>query len=424
MHLQEDKVCIWFDRLIRFFLYVLIFWLPYSPAVIETSVILGFLIFLIKRLYLFFKRETLTWADLFVCLKPQPSCLNGAIFIFLFFGLMSVVQSIVPDIALHGFVSKVLEWFIVYFLILEVFTDVKSIRVALIVFWFTAFSTVLDSYWQYFITHKDIFLGHQIGPGMRATAGFKTPNGLGAYLALFLPFSLSLFFYWKRKGLKILSLIVFFLSFGSLIIAFSRGAFLGAILGLLFYGFVFFVRERTISLKHLSVFLLIFLISSLFMGLVLNSDKVVHWLNRQGTVNGRFSVWIETLPLIHDRPLLGHGINTYMRVFQVYRKNPAVSPTFAHNCYIQMSTEMGILGLGAFAAIIYKLFESFFVRLRSRTLYSGQGVVSIGLLSGIMAFLSHSFFDNNFYSLQLSVFLWYAIGLYIVILKVEAEKSF
>ena len=30
------------DSIIRFFLYLLIFWLPYSPAVIESSVIAWF----------------------------------------------------------------------------------------------------------------------------------------------------------------------------------------------------------------------------------------------------------------------------------------------------------------------------------------------------------------------------------------------
>lgn len=44
-------------------------------------------------------------------------------------------------------------------------------------------------------------------------------------------------------------------------------------------------------------------------------------------------------------------------------------------------------------------------------------IPALGLLSGIFAFLLQSFVDNHFYSLQLSVYLWFLVGIFVVMVK-------
>ena len=128
--------------------------------------------------------------------------------------------------------------------------------------------------------------------------------------------------------------------------------------------------------------------------------------------------------MIKDKPFFGHGINTYMNVFQAYRGNPFKGPTYAHNCYIQLAAETGIVGLICFFGIIAKTFHYSLGKMR---FYSAQepnlAVLTIGLLSGIFAFLVHSFFDTNFYSLQLSVYLWYMIAVVVVISKFTKQEE-
>jgi len=173
------------NALIRVFLYILIFWLPYSPAVIESCVVICLILWLLKRGILLAQRK---W-DLRALkdAKPESTFLNTPIAFFLFACILSVTSSAFFEQSLQNFLTKTLEWFIVYFLVVEVFKEKKHIYIALAIFVFTAFSTVLDSFFQYYITFKDIFLGHVIEPGSRATAGFKTSNGLGGYLTIFLP---------------------------------------------------------------------------------------------------------------------------------------------------------------------------------------------------------------------------------------------
>ena len=173
------------DTLIRFFLYVLIFWIPYSPAVIESCVIICLILWLLKRSLILtgqnWSRHTLK-EKLFKLLKgikPESTFLNRPITFFILACILSVTSSAFFAQSLHNFFTKTLEWFIVYFLIIEVFKDKKHIYTAFAIFMFTAFSTVMDSLVQFHITYKDIFSGHMIEPGSRATAGFKVSIGLG-----------------------------------------------------------------------------------------------------------------------------------------------------------------------------------------------------------------------------------------------------
>jgi len=174
--------------LIRIFLYILIFWLPYSPAVIESCVIVCLILWIVKRsIILSGKKRTgesvkskLIW--FLSAFKPEPTPLNIPIAY-----ILSVTSSAFFAQSFHNFFTKTLEWFIIYFLVVEVFKDKKHISIALGIFIFTAFATVSDSLVQFYITHKDIFLGRVIDPGSRATAGFKTSNGLGGYLTILIP---------------------------------------------------------------------------------------------------------------------------------------------------------------------------------------------------------------------------------------------
>ncbi len=130
------------------------------------------------------------------------------------------------------------------------------------------------------------------------------------------------------------------------------------------------------------------------------------------SVSFRTAVWRDTLTMIEERPLFGHGVNTYMRLFQYYNKDAQLSPTYAHNCYLQITAETGILGLISFLSILGALFKDVFQKLadrqsKSRDLY----LLTLGLFSGIVAFLVHSLFDTNLYSLQLSAYFWYMAGI-------------
>jgi len=116
------------DAFIRFFLYILIFWLPYSSAVIESCVIICFILWLLKRSILLTQKRN------FSEVKPEATFLNKPIVFFLLACMLSVTSSAFFGQSLHNFFTKTLEWFIVYFLVVEVFKNKKHIYIALAIF--------------------------------------------------------------------------------------------------------------------------------------------------------------------------------------------------------------------------------------------------------------------------------------------------
>jgi len=407
------------DSIIRLFLYILVFWIPYSSAVVEVCVVCSLILWIVKRSISIptgelkdhsLKENSLIFLNAFC---PRISPLNGMIGFFIVACLLSVVGSLFFSFSLRNFMTKTLEWFIVYFLVIEVFTTKKHLLICFGIFFFTSFSTAVDSIIQYYITYKDIFLGHVIKPGQRPTAGFKTPNGLGGYLSIVIPMAVASAVLLKSIAKRLIVVVLCAVVLWSLIISSSRGAMIGVTVGIIFFfsAYQTIIKKENLNKLWAGVFMAIF-----FLGLfsVMQYGNIVLFLEeRMDTAYWRLGIWKDSLTMIAERPIFGHGINTYMTIFQEYHTGGGArhDPTYAHNCYLQLAAETGLIGIMCFLGIIWKLFITT-LRLVSDnpSIDSDLQIAILGLLSGILAFLVHSFFDTNFYSLQLSVHFWYMVG--------------
>jgi putative inorganic carbon (HCO3(-)) transporter len=417
-----------FDSGIRFFLYALIFWIPYSTAVIEICVGAALFLWILKRALS--QRGSTNFFNRF---RPPASILNKPIAIFIVACLLSIASTVFFEQSLRNFVTKTLEWFVVYFLVLEVFNKKHHFQIAFAVLTLTALATAVDSLVQYYWTQKDFFFGHPIEPGSRATAAFKTANGLGGYWTLVIPLFLSLVWAkWKERsgadgvcwkccwgGVVVLAIFT-----GSLFVTFSRGAWLGVFLGCTSLIFFKNFPQRQIFVKGGLIFLVVLGISLMSVLLIWKTGNYPKPLDRLNTAETRLDIWRDTILMIQDRPILGHGINTFMRVFQSYRTDEFRGPTYAHNCYLQLTAETGLVGLLAFIWLLSHFLSYVFEKIR-KNFYQDQNLmlVSEGILAGIFAFLIHSFLDTNWYSLQLSTFWWVMMGLQIAILEMKESKA-
>ena len=121
-----------------------------------------------------------------------------------------------------------------------------------------------------------------------------------------------------------------------------------------------------------------------------------------------------------------------MKKFQDYRKKyywqagdksgwAAMSPVYAHNCYLQMLVETGILGFLAFVWMLFSLVQSVAAVLLRPGNKGNSRIILTGMLTGIVAFLIHSFFDTHFYSLQISTYFWATAGLMIPLARLLKE---
>ncbi|MGA9996847.1 MAG: O-antigen ligase family protein [Pyrinomonadaceae bacterium] len=139
------------------------------------------------------------------------------------------------------------------------------------------------------------------------------------------------------------------------------------------------------------------LIVALFFGVLMlgGEDALTRFV---GTVNtddpttGRAHFWSVALQIIHEHPLLGAGLGAFGVIYTRFdTRNGIFRLEQAHNDYLQVLADAGIVGalLGVF--FIFALFRMGFARRRSEDPFR-RGVAT-GALAGCLAVLVHSFFD-------------------------------
>ena len=124
---------------------------------------------------------------------------------------------------------------------------------------------------------------------------------------------------------------------------------------------------------------------------------------------GRLHFWPIALRIFLDHPVIGAGMEAFGAAFPVYDSwNGFFRVEHAHNDYLQILADGGILGFACVAAFIVLLF-----RCGLRTVAAASGfrrAAAIGALAGCLGILVHSFFDfplrtnsNAFFFLLLAV---------------------
>lgn len=111
-------------------------------------------------------------------------------------------------------------------------------------------------------------------------------------------------------------------------------------------------------------------------------------------VMDRRSVWADTLAMFRAHPVFGVGLGAFETVYPIYgRGNGTLAIQFAHNDYLQILADGGLIG-GALALwFLITVSRSFICGVRSTDrLHSG---LALGAGAGIFAILIHSLFDFN-----------------------------
>jgi len=404
--MNKEKCITICDRIMEYGLYLLAYFLPISKAIIEICATTVILAFLIKRILI---RNFAT-----------NSFLDIPLLAYVFICGFSTIFSSSIAISIRTFSTKLIENVLIFFVVTETINTKKKMRNIITIFFISSALVCIDGISQFF-THKD-FIRHRNWPydtkpfTLRIMGPFITPNDLAAYLTPLVIINLSLFFVrfkslFVKYSFRLLGIALLICLF----LALSRGAWIGFIFGLLF---IIIFGERRIAF----ILLFLILISTSLLPFLSQSKKAVlvgrlnysdaggyqrKILNRIG-----WDMWKE-------RPIFGLGLGTFMYNFERFnydKKTYSYGPTYAHNCYMQMLAETGILGLGAFMWVIIALFKKSLKIIKISKDYIYRNV-SIGLLGGLLAYLVHSAFDTNLYSLDIGILFWYLLGLSISSLK-------
>jgi O-antigen ligase len=139
------------------------------------------------------------------------------------------------------------------------------------------------------------------------------------------------------------------------------------------------------------------LIFGLFLGVILlggefSLNRFIDSVNTDDPTTGRAHFWAVTLEMIKANPVVGTGLGAYGVIYTHYdTRNGLYRLEQAHNDYLQVLSDGGVLGGAIAFAFVAILFYRGFVRAKSRDNF--RRGVTLGALGGCFAVLVHSFFD-------------------------------
>lgn len=223
----------------------------------------------------------------------------------------------------------------------------------------------------------------------RSIATFPDPHMFSFFLELCLPWAFFIFMKTKNKFF----LFSFILILTALLLTFSRGAYIGLLVGVSI-GFLVSMHRRAISLYE-GLLLSTFLVLSI--GILFGTENFIRdrlsdtFLSLDSSGEERLVLWGEASQVIQNSPLLGIGLGGFPEKVQpsaTYR-----DPIYAHNLYLDIAVEMGLLGLIVWICGILWGVQRFLILGKENSIFFA------GAISLIM-FSTHGLFDTPLYSIH------------------------
>jgi len=115
------------------------------------------------------------------------------------------------------------------------------------------------------------------------------------------------------------------------------------------------------------------------------------------TAEGRINLWAATIPLIKAYPFFGCGLGGYETAFMRFKAfDPLLTDDFAHNDYLQLLAELGVMGFAIGATLAFSVVRTA-VRRAVGSRDPGARYFAVACAGALAAILVHSLADFNLY---------------------------
>ena len=352
--------------------------------------------------------------------------LNLPIILFILLMSVSLLRSQSFMVSLNDYIIFIF-YFLIYFLIINNINDKVQFNSLIKLFFLTSFIISLYTLAQYY--DFDPYLNNL--HSLTSTIGQK--NWISNYIGMFFLIALIHFLLEDIKKNKIIYFLLLSILYATLMICQSRGIWISIILSLLIGIFFIFKFKIVRTFKNNRKWLFLLLLTFLLITIIYSTEnplnksaitapqRALSTFDKQDpSINTRLLIWRTTLQMIKDNPLLGSGIGNFKINYLNYQadllqKNPNYIKYIAnakesHNEYLQMSAELGIVGLGVFLSILF-IFYSSILNYLEKKINNKDKIIVFGLLMGITFFLFHSLFSFPLHVPVLGLNFFIIVGL-------------
>lgn len=177
----------------------------------------------------------------------------------------------------------------------------------------------------------------------RVFSTLENPNVLAGYLDVFICLALGFLAKAQSSSHRLILIGAIILLVACLAMTYSRGAFLTLVAVFAVYGFL---RDWRIVILFALIIGIIFYSDSTFMNRILSSFTM-----GDSSEGVRVGIWVSTSSMIADHPFTGIGWGAYQFVYPQYNyyiADPNIIIYHAHNLYLNVAAEIGIVGALAF----------------------------------------------------------------------------
>ncbi|MDD4899096.1 MAG: O-antigen ligase family protein [Candidatus Omnitrophica bacterium] len=383
----------------------LIILIPFAMAIspAPVNVFMGMLIFffLVKRIA---AKENI--------FPSTP--INLPLYLFFFVTCISLFNSVDLKDSWRGGVLRLLQYVFVFFAVAAEAKDKALIKKVCFSVFFGVMLASIDAIWQV-ITGHDFIRGYEpiLNIGLlRATAAFKESNMLGIYLSALAPLLFGITFYFFTRGKKAFFGVISLLVLIATALTFSRPTLLAV-----YVVFLFFTWVKKQKIIFASLILLILISPFIAPKQVKNWAKEVNYNPLRFMCNDdRIAVYRNSFHMIKAHPIIGVGANAFMKSYKKYKEFPeyrnvvTLDEMKAHNLYLHLAGEVGLVGLGIFFWLLYKLF-AFARKAYKKTTDHFLKTIILSLFACLIAFLVNGLTESSLSYSRVAILFWYLSGL-------------
>ena len=243
------------------------------------------------------------------------------------------------------------------------------------------------------------------------------PNYFAMILVVFIPLAFERIISERHLLLRMTAFLTLFICLLAIMFTYSRGAFIALLVMLITAMFLYPPRFKALIYGSAVLVFTILLLPSQYHERITTLQLILPQAGQapadEDSFRGRMSEIAVATEMIADHPFRGIGLGNYETLYQKYAGDVFLDfrreDREAHNLYLEILAETGLLGLTVFGLIFGRLFYLLF-RSRRKSLLNGNDelarqIAAIGL--SLIGFLTASTFLHDAYPR----FLWVLVGI-------------
>lgn len=332
---------------------------------------------------------------------------------YLFFSLLVGTFSLTGGFGIDRYSSRVQDWknfTLLPVLFLLVANNLPDKRWVMRAYWVMIGTMVLMSY--YIVGQVTSYSAIESRVKITGTFEFLGPNEVAAFLNQNTVILSGIYLSLRKHWMKLLLLGLILANAYSIIFLYSRGAYLGLLVGM---AILFLMKSPKLLIPVILVLV--------FWQAVL-PEKVIERI--QGTKNEygeldqsselRLVMWEKGIELFKKNPIFGIG-------FGVYRlQDFGTGLHDTHNIYVKILAEQGIVGIILFFTIIFAMCRQGFYLYKKGDDEFSRGL-GIGLFASMFTLIINNFFGDRWAYFELSAYTWAFVGLAVCLGQLNLNDS-